>query len=149
MRAQLAALVVGGIGALAVGAWALRPLTAPALVTARPATTTKEVANESPPEALDRKSFEARLWVPPPAAGPAATTSQAADPARLRLQLIGVTQQGGRWVAALYDTEKDCLHVVADGDEVRGARVKSVSPSQVELVADGKTVALVRTRAER
>ena len=92
---------------------------------------------EDEEERIDHGAFIARLWnppSPPPEARPEAPdrllTEQSAPP---RLQLIGITDDGRKLRAALYDPDADRLFIVASGDHVNKHTV-TVTPDAVELV---------------
>ena len=67
----------------------------------------------------------------------------------LEIELIGVTEDGGVLVAALYDRRSDRLLLVKNGDEIEGAKVSALTRDRVELTRDGGSLVLARTRESR
>lgn len=150
MRRRLAAtLVVGGAFTLACAVWALGRVQSEAPISGDllplPQTSSGDPVQDvnGPPE-LDLDVFDVVLWNPPPRieAHPVAA-AQVRDP--LRLQLLGVVQDGAGLRAALYDPADDQVHLVTDGDSVKRYRVVRVAFEGVELV-DGRTTHQLRMR---
>lgn len=97
----------------------------------------QEQTTEPSIAALDLSVFTAKLWNPPPPA--TQVTEVAAQPAPsvprepLNLQLIGITEDNGRRIAALYDPRTDSLHLVGDGQTIGRLRVTAITDQYVEL----------------
>jgi tRNA A37 threonylcarbamoyltransferase TsaD len=104
---------------------------------------------------LDVKAFEAALWSKAPVlAADAAAEAERAKRATvdLHVDLIGVTDEAGHLVAALYDRDRDRVLLVKDGDEIPllgGARVKKLTLDEVVLRRGEQELALARRRSER
>ncbi len=98
-------------------------------------TTTPLIQDER--ERIDQSAFVARLWNPSREARDRRLAVQTAPPPKpLRLQLIGITDDGRRLCAALYDPDTDRLLIVTSGDHVKRYTV-TITPDAVEL-ADGQ-----------
>lgn len=87
---------------------------------------------------FDQGAFVVRLWNPPPPEAPpdARDALVAGRAAPLRLQLIGIINDGRQLRAALYDPETDRLLIVATGDHVKQHTI-TITADAVEL-ADGR-----------
>ncbi len=127
----------GGTVAVAGCAWwALCPLAdlAPVKVElARPKA--PDVVGDDGFDVIDARAFAARLWnpVPAPSASVPAELEAASKPPPLRLELVGIINDGGTLRAALYDADTDRLHIVSNGDHIGRLTVTLVADSHVEL----------------
>lgn len=99
---------------------------------------------------FDRSGFARRLWweLPKPdaAAGDAAAAAAAVNTLPLALELIGVTERDGVWIAALYDRQADRLRLVRQGDRLLDADVVEISREQVRLARHDGELVLLRRR---
>ena len=103
---------------------------------------------EDEQERIDQGAFIAHLWNPPPDARDRRLAVQTAPPPKpLRLQLIGITDDGRQLRAALYDPETDRLLIVGTGDHVKKHLV-TIMPDAVEL-ADGQVTHRLALRKDR
>jgi hypothetical protein len=97
----------------------------------------QEQSAEASTAPLDLSAFTAKLWNPPlPSKQATEIASQPTQPAArepLNLQLIGITSENGRRVAALYDPRTDSLHMVSDGQSIGRLRVTAITDEYVEL----------------
>jgi len=118
------------LGGLAL--WALKPLDTSVV---EPAPQGEEgPAVDVLAEGIDPAVFDARLWNP--AAGAAVASAEVAPTlaaAPLRLQLVGVIEENGQLVAALYDPDKDELRLVRDGMSIGQERVTGITLAGVTL----------------
>ena len=100
---------------------------------------------------FDQSAFAVRLWnppPPPPEARNALVAGQTAPPPKpLRLQLIGIIDDGRQLRAALYDPETDRLLIVATGDRVKQHTI-TITADAVEL-ADGRVTHRLTLRKDR
>ena len=90
----------------------------------------------------DRHFSAVKLWNPVAKAKPTPdlnpeNTRTPATTEKVRLQLIGITKEGEKLYAALYDPDQDRLLIVADGDQIQSERVTKVTLSGVTL-SDGQ-----------
>ena len=112
------------------------------------ATTTPLLEDEE--ERIDQSAFVVRLWnpPPPPEARNALVAGRTAPPPKpLRLQLIGIIDDGRQLRAALYDPETDRLLIVATGDRVKRHTI-TITADAVEL-ADGRVTHRLTLRKDR
>jgi hypothetical protein len=64
-----------------------------------------------------------------------------ADPAPLaELRMVGFVDQGGRRSAILVSVEDGQSHIVHEGDEIAGARVRQISPGAVVIESAGRRI---------
>lgn len=98
---------------------------------------------------FDQGAFVVRLWnPPPPEARDALVAGRTAPPPKpLRLQLIGIIDDGRQLRAALYDPEADRLRIVGDGDKVKQHTI-TITADAVEL-ADGRVTHRLTLRKDR
>ncbi|MCH8342415.1 MAG: hypothetical protein IH983_00320 [Planctomycetes bacterium] len=91
-------------------------------------------------DTIDLVAFAARLWNPPlPQETDQQRQSKSAQRQELiRLQLIGIINDGGALKAALYDPDTDRLLIVRSGDRIRRHTVTAISAEGVEL-SDGRS----------
>lgn len=157
-RVAGAVALLGGGVTLAAAAWAFAPLDRRSPRFARsgaPLTTAKEAGGNAARAQVDVKAFDAALWSKAPVLAPdAAAEAERAKRATvdLHVDLIGVTDENGQLVAALYDRDHDRVLLVKDGDELPlggGARVKKLTLDEVVLRHGEQEVALARRRPER
>ena len=132
--------LVGSIAIIACASWAILlqedssidPITID-LHQARPL-----VANDTD-QSLDQSAFIANLWNPPPVKQ--SKTKQAMkEPRRaqpLKLQLIGITNDGNTLKAAIYDPDSDQLLIVASGQSILGCTISKITKDTV-VIADGR-----------
>ena len=132
-------------------AWAWRPLEQPeppGLSIDLYAPPTTPIEDED--HLFDQSAFAVRLWnpPPPPEARNALVAGQTAPPPKpLRLQLIGIIDDGRQLRAALYDPEADRLLIVGDGDRVKQHTI-TITADAVEL-ADGRVTHRLTLRKDR
>lgn len=89
---------------------------------------------------LDPSAFTAKLWNPPPPPPevPEEVTVQRTVPRKpLRLQLVGIIDDGQTLRAAVYDPDTDRLLILASGDRVHQHTITSITAGAVMLV-DGR-----------
>ncbi len=89
---------------------------------------------------LDPSAFTAKLWNPPspPAEVPEKVTVQRTVPPKpLRLQLVGIIDDGQTLRAAVYDPDTDRLLILASGERVLQHTITSITADAVMLV-DGR-----------
>ena len=109
-------------------------------------TTTPLIEDER--ERIDQSDFIIRLWNPPPEARDRRLAEETAPPPKpLRLQLIGITDDGRQLRAALYDPDTDRLFIVGTGDHVKKHTV-TITPDAVEL-ANGEVTHRLTLRKDR
>ena len=100
---------------------------------------------------FDQSAFVVRLWnppPPPPEARNALVAGRTAPPPKpLRLQLIGIIDDGRQLRAALYDAEADRLLIVVTGDRVKQHTI-TITADAVEL-ADGRITHRLTLRKDR
>ncbi len=134
------------IGALAIvmcARWAALPLEQyPAGTVITVNQPSPQLFEKSPDAAdtIDLVAFAARLWNP---VAPQETAQQRESKSAqrqewIRLQLIGIINDGGQLKAALYDPDTDRLLFVASGDRIRDHTVTAISAEDVEL-SDGRS----------
>ena len=131
-------------------AWAWRPLEQPeprGLFIDLHSPTTTPIDDED--HRFYQGAFVVRLWNPPP---PEARNRRLAEqtappPKPLRLQLIGIIDDGRQLRAALYDPETDRLLIVATGDQVKQHTI-TITADAVEL-ADGRVTHRLTLRKDR
>lgn len=147
-RRQRALWLMGVPIASACGWWALRPLPpAPSLAidSLQPDSAVVSVPTpEAQRPATDPATFAVTLWSPPPqeVAAPQAQPPPPPAPPPLNVQLIGIITEvrEGQTIqkAALYDSDRDRLLIVADGERVRDQTLRVLAGGVVEL-SDGQT----------
>ncbi len=129
--------LVGGV--LAVGAilaW-LWPLARPAeidpleLLFDAP-TRHPESADSSALTDLDLAAFRVALWNVPPSSQVPPTEAKRSEPPP-KLDLIAIIEQDGQYLAALYDSTADRLHIVRSGERIGLLEITNVTSRQVEL----------------
>ncbi|MEE9128649.1 MAG: hypothetical protein V3T84_01420 [Phycisphaerales bacterium] len=130
-------------------AWAWRPLEQPKprgfFIDLHPPPTTPI---DDQDHRFDQGAFVVRLWNPPPEARNALVAGRTAPPPKpLRLQLIGIIDDGRQLRAALYDPETDRLLILGDGDHVRQHTI-TITADAVEL-ADGRVTHRLTLRKDR
>lgn len=91
-------------------------------------------------DTIDLVAFAARLWNPvaPQETAQKREPKSAKRQELIRLQLIGIINDGGQLKAALYDPDTDRLLIVASGDRIRDHTVTAISAEDVEL-SDGRS----------
>lgn len=150
IKRRMAITVVLAIAAaLACAKWSMSPLgslavTAPALRKG----SNPQAVPDGQEKPLDKRAFAIQLWRTPPKAVETAARS-AESPRPLNLQLIGITNEGGQYHAAVYDVGADRLVIVTSGDRIGQFLITSVSPNSVEL-SDGQvkqSLALLQERS--
>jgi hypothetical protein len=101
------------------------------------------------PKPIEPQAFTARLWNPRPAeqASQVAQQEVAARSATMRLQLIGIINEGGQLKAALYDPQTDRVLIVTSGDRVGQHTITRISASTVEL-SDGRFTSRLKLRED-
>ena len=88
---------------------------------------------------LDRSAFTAKLWNPPlPEVSNEATAQRTIPTKPLRLQLVGIIDDGQSLRAAVYDPETDRLLILASGERVQKHTVTSITADAIEL-ANGRS----------
>ena len=92
-------------------------------------------------DTIDLVAFAARLWNPvaPQETDQKRQTKSAQRQELIRLQLIGIINDGGQLKAALYDPDTDRLLIVQNGDRIRDHTVTTISAEDVEL-SDGRSI---------
>ncbi len=100
-------------------------------------------------DVINARVFAARLWnpVPAPSAPAPANEEVASKPPPLRLELVGIINDGGTLRAALYDADTDRLHIVSDSDQIGRLTVTVVAESHVELT-DGRSTRRLSLREQ-
>lgn len=143
-----------GLAALAACAgWALWPL--PVRKSAEEGSV-RETTSTTSGSVIDMDPFQRRvfgsvvLWNPLEREKSQARQSLArdADEKPLRLQLIGITQEDGVFLAALYDQDANRLLILKHGDQVRGERVSDITRTYVKL-SDGAGERELRLKADK
>ena len=155
-RATRATGLLGGSVVGVAAAWAFAPLDRRILSTnpsgARTATA-NPVATPTVRGKIDVTAFDAVLWSKTPVLAPDAigdVDRAKKPPADLHIDLIGITDEAGYLVAALYDRDRDRVLLVKDGDELMGGtRVKKLTLDEVVLNRGTEEIALARKRPER
>ncbi len=149
---RLTAITVAGGTVVVAGCawWALCPLpnlTPIKVELARP--TAPDVVHADDVASIDARVFAARLWnpIPAPSAPAPAEEEVASKPQPLRLELVGIINDGGTLRAALYDADTDRLHIVSDGDQIGRLTVTLVAESHVELT-DGRSTRRLSLREQ-
>ena len=148
------AICVGGAllaGGLMVWAFAAKPIEDDEVKIARqPTTTTSSAMAPVHLRDVDRKPFTRQLWWTLPKPADAATKENDAKPAPqvlpLELDLIGVSEVDGAFVAALYDRRADRLRLVRQGERVSEADVVEVTRERVRLTRKDGELLLTRRR---
>ena len=101
-------------------------------------------------EGLDASAFDVVLWRAAYGASsrPAAEEGGEFAGNALALELVGITEERGTRVAALYDRTSDRLLLVRSGEWIRGRVVSRLTQNEVEIDGDGGplTIALRRTK---
>jgi hypothetical protein len=155
-RAAWATGLLGSGVVAAAAAWAFQPIDR-RLAATNDSETKRTAASSSAASSgrarVDLKAFDATLW----SKTPVVATDAVADaerakraPVDLHVNLIGITDEGGHLVAALYDRDRDRVLLVKDGDElIGGARVKRLTLDEVVLKRGSEEIALARRRPER
>lgn len=90
-------------------------------------------------QSLDQSVFTVNLWNPPTVKISKTNVSKQ-EPRRvkpLRLQLIGITNDGNTLRAAIYDPDSDQLLIVASGQSILGHTISDITKDAV-LIADGR-----------
>lgn len=96
---------------------------------------------------LDPDAFRtARLWNPPPEPVQAEKQKEVIV-RRPELELIGIIEEDGRYLAALYDLDQNEMRIVASGDRIEPFQVAAITAEEVRL-EDGRHVALLAIRSE-
>ena len=154
--AGVATGIIAGALALVAATWAFAPMPKRAAIdaaTGLKSASTEPTVAKAARAAIDLKAFDATLWSKTPVGAPSeeAEAERAKKaPVDLHVDLIGVTDEGGRICAALYDRDRDTILLVHDGDELLGStRVTKLTRDQVVLKRGTQEVALARTRGEK
>ncbi|MEE8154271.1 MAG: hypothetical protein V3T53_04850 [Phycisphaerales bacterium] len=141
--------LLGAVLVTLSAAWAWRPLEQPEprkFFIDLHAPTTTPIDDED--HLFDQGAFVVRLWNPSPPPPPEVRDALVAGrTAPLRLQLIGIIDDGRQLRAALYDPEADRLLIVTTGDRVQQHTI-TISADAVEL-ADGRVTHRLTLRKDR
>ncbi len=101
-------------------------------------------------QTLDASVFEVDLW--PVVADPVELTTELPDESpsspSLDLELIGITTERGKRIAAVYDRGSDRLHLVANGEALLGRTVR-IQEGSLSFHQDGRLIELALSEAPR
>ena len=139
-----------GLTALAACAlWAVQPL--PTLDLPEPAPAATNVADRAggeKPDGFAVDAFAVQLWSSARPAEAVARPAPVRQP-QLRLELIGITEENGERRAALYDTGRDRLLLLAHGERVQGHTVTRIADASVVLTNGSSKSELTLRRGRR
>jgi hypothetical protein len=133
--------------ASAVWAFALSPIPSGNAGEFRPLTAATEQESKNPEaaQAIDAEAFvAAKLWNPkplPPA--PIEPKVEKTEPKPLRLQLVGIINEGGDLQAALYDQDEDRIVIVKSGEQIKQNKVMQITSAGIEI-SDGHSTQTLR-----
>ncbi len=85
---------------------------------------------------LDPSAFSAKLWNPPPEVSEEVTVQRTVPRKPLRLQLVGIIDDGQALRAAVYDPDTDRLLILASGERVHQHTITSITADAVMLADD-------------
>ena len=103
---------------------------------------------DSPRARFDKSAFTAKLWNPRSPEVSNEVVAQRTVPSKLlRLQLVGIIDDGQSLRAAVYDPETDRLLILASGERVHHHTVTSITADAIEL-ANGRSSHRLTLREE-
>jgi hypothetical protein len=150
---RLLALAAGAPALLSAALWSLAPIDPPLdLAALHPLAPVSEAQEQSlgsaKPRLVDASAFQVQLWNPPPEPISAQQAREEPPPTPPpNLELVAIIAEGDGYLAAIYEANRDILHIVGQGQRLERFEIVAVTREAVQLRDGARNLRLALTPA--